>query len=117
MAVPGFPNMFMMMGPHSPIGSQSLIPVAEDQAEYALWWIKQIAQGNVIEAVPTSAATKDYDDAMKAAMPQTIWVSGCSSWYLGKDGLPERFPRTPERHSAVLRHPDLRDFEVRTSAE
>lgn len=30
-AVPGFPNMFMMMGPHSPIGNQSLIPIAEDR--------------------------------------------------------------------------------------
>lgn len=31
-AVPGFPNLFMMMGPHSPIGNQSLVPIAEDQA-------------------------------------------------------------------------------------
>ena len=38
-AVPGFPNMFMLMGPHSPIGNQSLVPIAEDQADYALWWI------------------------------------------------------------------------------
>ena len=35
--------------------------------------------------------------AMKAAMPPTVWVTGCSSWYLGKDGLPELFPWTPER--------------------
>ena len=54
---------------------------------------------------------------MKAAMPQTIWVSGCSSWYLGKDGLPELFPWTPEHHSALLRNPELRDFEVRTRVE
>jgi cation diffusion facilitator CzcD-associated flavoprotein CzcO len=31
-AVPGFPNLFMLMGPHLPIGNQSLIPIAKDQA-------------------------------------------------------------------------------------
>jgi cation diffusion facilitator CzcD-associated flavoprotein CzcO len=112
-AVPGFPNMFMMMGPHSPVGNQSLIPVAESQADFATWWIKQMADGKVEAAAPTVAATKQYNEAMKAAMPQTIWVSGCSSWYLGKDGLPELFPWTPERHRELLSSPVLGDFVVR----
>lgn len=53
--------------------------------------------------------------AMKAAMPPTVWVTGCSSWYLGKDGLPELFPWTPERHRDLLRQPELADFDVRTA--
>ena len=114
-AVPGFPNLFMLMGPHSPIGNQSLIPVAEDQANYAVWWIEQLRDGAVHAAAPTEAVTKEYNESMKAAMPQTIWVSGCSSWYLGKDGLPELFPWIPERHSELLRRPELADFDVRTA--
>ncbi|MDT5082196.1 MAG: hypothetical protein QOJ80_6833 [Mycobacterium sp.] len=111
-AVPGFPNMFMMMGPHSPIGNQSLVPIAESQAEFALWWIEQIRDGNVVAAAPTEAATTKYNEEMKAAMPQTVWVTGCSSWYLGKDGLPELFPWTPERHQELLKNPDVHDFDV-----
>ena len=114
-AVPGFPNLFMLMGPHSPIGNNSLVPVAEDQADYAMWWINQIRDGHVVAAAPTEAATKDYNERMKAVMPQTIWVTGCSSWYLGKDGLPELFPWPPERHREMLRNPELADFDVRTS--
>jgi cation diffusion facilitator CzcD-associated flavoprotein CzcO len=114
-AVPGFPNLFMLMGPHSPIGNQSLIPIAEDQADYAMWWINQIRAGRVVSAAPTEAATKEYNQSMKAAMPQTIWVTGCNSWYLGKDGLPELFPWTPERHRELLRAPELADFDVRTA--
>lgn len=114
-AVPGFPNLFMLMGPHSPIGNQSLIPIAEDQADYALWWIKRIRDGRVVSAAPTESATKDYNEAMKAAMPQTIWVTGCSSWYLGKDGLPELFPWAPERHRDLLRRPEPAHFDVRTA--
>ena len=44
-AVPGFPNLFMLMGPHSPIGNQSLVIIAENQADYAMWWIDQIRDG------------------------------------------------------------------------
>jgi len=114
-AVPGFPNLFMLMGPHSPIGNQSLIPIAEDQADYALWWIKQIRDGRVAAAAPTVAATKLYNEEIKAAMPQTVWLTGCSSWYLGKDGLPELFPWEPNRHRELLRSPVVADFEVRNS--
>jgi len=51
---------------------------------------------------------------MKAAMPQTIWVTGCNSWYLGKDGLPELFPWTPETHRRQLCQPELAHFDVRS---
>ncbi len=113
-AVPGFPNLFMLMGPHSPIGNQSLIPIAEDQANYAMWWINRLRGGAVSAVAPTEVATKEYNERMKAAMPETIWVTGCSSWYLGKDGLPELFPWTPETHHELLRQPELADFDVRT---
>lgn len=112
-AVPGFPNLFMLMGPHSPIGNQSLVPIAEDQADYALWWINRIRSGAITAAAPTERATVRYNDEMKSAMPQTVWVTGCNSCYLGKDGLPELFPWTPQRHRELLRRPELADFEVR----
>ena len=114
-AVPGFPNLFMLMGPHSPVGNQSLVIIAENQADYAMWWINQIRDGRIVSAAPTEAATKDYNESMKAAMPQTIWVTGCNSWYLGKDGLPELFPWIPRRHRELLSSPQPDDFDVRSA--
>ena len=67
-----------------------------------MWWINQIRDGRVFAAAPTEVATKDYNEEMKAAMPQTVWVTGCTSWYLGKDGLPELFPWQPVRHRELL---------------
>jgi cation diffusion facilitator CzcD-associated flavoprotein CzcO len=113
-AVPSFPNLFMLMGPHSPVGNQSLVIIAENQADYAMWWINQIREGRVSSAAPKEAATKDYNEEIKAAMPQTVWLTGCKSWYLGKDGLPELFPWIPRRHRELLRVPEFDDFDVRT---
>jgi cation diffusion facilitator CzcD-associated flavoprotein CzcO len=113
-AMPGFPNLFMLMGPHSPVGNQSLVLVAESQADYALWWIDQLRRGRIASAAPTVDATARFNADMKAAMPQTIWVTGCRSWYLGRDGLPELFPWRPERHRELLAEPVLADFDVST---
>jgi cation diffusion facilitator CzcD-associated flavoprotein CzcO len=114
-AVPGFPNLFMLMGPHSPVGNQPLVTIAENQADYAMWWINEIRAGRVAAAAPTETATKDYNELMKAAMPQTVWLTGCKSWYLGKNGLPELFPWVPQRHRKLLSSPELADFDVRTA--
>ena len=91
--MPGFPNLFMLMGPHSTIGNQSLVLIAENRADYALWWINQIREGNVVAVAPSDTATR----------------------YLGKDGLPELFPWTPTRHRELLRVPETAHFEVRTA--
>jgi cation diffusion facilitator CzcD-associated flavoprotein CzcO len=114
-AMPGFPNLFMLMGPHSPIGNQSLVIIAEDQADYAMWWINEIREGRIVSAAPTDVATKDYNEQVKAALPQTVWATGCNSWYIGKDGLPELFPWHPVRHRELLASPEIDDFDVRTA--
>lgn len=64
---------------------------------------------------PTNVATKDYNEQMKVAMPSTVWATGCKSWYIGKDGLPELFPWEPVRHRELLASPEPSDFDVRTA--
>ncbi len=89
--------------------------IAENQADYAMWWIDQIREGRVTAAAPTEAATKDYNEEMKADLPHTVWATGCNSWYIGKDGLPELFPWHPVRHRELLATPEVDDFDVRTA--
>lgn len=104
-AVPGFPNFFMLIGPHSPIGNHSLIAIAETQADYALRWITELRAGRVAHAAPSVAATEEFNAAMHRALPDTVWATGCSSWYLDADGRPELWPWSPARHRAMLREP------------
>lgn len=113
-ALPGFPNLFTMMGPHSPIGNHSLIAIAETQAEYIAQWVSRLRTGRVRAAAPTAEATDRFNAEMREAMPGTVWTTGCNSWYLGPDGVPELWPWTPGRHRALLREPELEHFTVRT---
>jgi cation diffusion facilitator CzcD-associated flavoprotein CzcO len=115
-ALPGFPNLFTLMGPHSPIGNHSLIAVAEAQADYVVEWLRKIRSDDITAVTPSRTATDAFNSEMRAAMPKTIWTSGCTSWYLGKDGLPELWPWTPERHRTMLRHLHADEFEVLSGA-
>jgi len=112
-ALPGFPNLLMLIGPHSPIGNRSLFLVAEHQADYIVRWIQTFANGEIVAAAPTEEATERFNRDLRAAMPDTVWASGCDSWYLGPDGVPEVWPWTPDRHDKILREVAVEEFEVR----
>lgn len=116
-ALPGFPNFFMLMGPHSPVGNQSLIAVAETQADYALGWIRAFAEGRLASVAPTPQATEAFNREMAEAMPRTVWMTGCQSWYIGRDGLPMLWPWTPARHREMLREQVEQDLEVVTPGD
>lgn len=112
-ALPGFPNFFMMIGPYSPIGNQSQLTTAETQAGYIIRWIEIIARrGSRVAVMPTAPATEDFLAEARAALRGTAWMSGCSSWYLDTAGTPILWPWTPRRHRQALRQPVLSDFEL-----
>ncbi|EFV12611.1 flavin-containing monooxygenase [Segniliparus rugosus] len=101
-AVPGFPNFFFIMGPHSPVGNFSLVGIAEAQANYIMRWIDRWRTGQFDSAQPRKDVTEAYNAEIKEAVKGTIWVSGCNSWYLGKDGVPELWPWSPWAHERML---------------
>jgi len=101
-ALPGFPNFFLLLGPHSPIGNQSLFTITETQVNYALRWVQQWRQGRFDAATPREEAAERFNAELRGAYPDTIWTSGCDSWYLGKDGLPALWPFTPRAHRDML---------------
>jgi cation diffusion facilitator CzcD-associated flavoprotein CzcO len=115
-AMPGFPNFFMMLGPHSPVGNLALTTVAESAANHIVRWINLWCRGEFDTVEPTSSATDAFNAELRAAMPDTVWATGCNSWYLGKDGVPEVWPFTPGRHRAMLANTNPGEYEFRCSA-
>jgi cation diffusion facilitator CzcD-associated flavoprotein CzcO len=111
-AIPGFPNLFTLMGPHSPIGNHSLIAVAETQSRYVVDWLVRMQRDNIARIAPMRSATERYNAELRAAFPGTVWVTGCRSWYQDAEGNPEVWPWTPRRHRAMLATPRYDDFVV-----
>jgi len=114
-AMPGFPNFFMMFGPHSPVGNLGLTSVAGSQADHILRWIQRWRRGEFDTVEPTPSATETFNAALRAAMPRTVWTTGCDSWYLNKDGIPEVWPFTPAEHRDMLAKTDSAQYDLRTA--
>ncbi|MDN5937692.1 MAG: NAD(P)/FAD-dependent oxidoreductase [Salinisphaera sp.] len=108
--IPGFPNFFMMLGPNSPIGNFSLIMVAEHQIDYIQQLMRQ-ANGGAVAPKPEACAR--FNAEVRAAMQNTVWVSGCTSWYLDKHGHPVVWPWSLERFQDDMAAPDPGEFEWR----
>jgi len=112
-SLPGFPNFFMLLGPHSPVGNYSLTAIAETQAGYILNWIQRWRRREFDTVAPTSAATDRFNAEMQVAMPDTVWATGCTSWYIGQDGNPELWPWNPSQLRVRLGQIDLGDHHLR----
>lgn len=110
-AVPGFPNFFMINGPNGPVGNFSLIEVAEIQFAYILQLIEQLGAGTHASVSPTVAAMNAHEAARVEAAQKSIWVTGCRSWYLDDRGIPATWPWTFDRFRAVMAEPDPAAFE------
>ncbi|MBL6749234.1 MAG: NAD(P)/FAD-dependent oxidoreductase [Nevskia sp.] len=108
--LPGFPNFFMLMGPHSPIGNFSLISIAEMQVRYIMTFIELFRQGKCSKVEPAAEAARLYNDAIRNALKGTVWMTGCRSWYFDQNGLPALWPWTFGRYRHEMKAPRLDEF-------
>lgn len=111
-ALPGYPNVFMLIGPHSPFGNQSLFLISETQADFAMRCIERWRRGELDAMAPTREATDRFNAEMREVLPNTIWASGCNSWYLGADGTPSVWPYEASHHREILQEPEPDDWDL-----
>lgn len=112
-ALAGFPNFFMLLGPHSPFGNQSQIMVAETQTRYIVEWAARFARGEWGPSAPSRQAMDAFNRAVRDELRSTdnIWSTGCRSWYLGDDGVPEVWPWSAKAHRTMLATVDPSEWE------
>jgi cation diffusion facilitator CzcD-associated flavoprotein CzcO len=112
-SVPGFPNFFMINGPNGPVGNFSLIEVAELQFSYILQLIDRIRSGACREISATRDAMDAFEAELVAATKNTIWATGCNSWYLDDRGVPASWPFGLDRFRREMAEPRIDAYEMR----
>jgi cation diffusion facilitator CzcD-associated flavoprotein CzcO len=110
--MPDFPNLFMLNGPGAPVGNFSLIDVAERQWDYIAQLIERLDRGEGRAIAPKHSAVAAYDERRDAAARHTIFGSGCSSWYLDNEGVPNLWPWSYQAFADAMARPDHAAFEL-----
>ncbi|MGB2710390.1 MAG: NAD(P)/FAD-dependent oxidoreductase [Conexibacter sp.] len=83
----GFPNLFMLVGPNTGLGHNSIVFMIESQLAYVMDALRAMdAHGaTVLDTRPGAQAA--FNDELQAAMRGTVWTEGgCASWYLDARG-------------------------------
>jgi cation diffusion facilitator CzcD-associated flavoprotein CzcO len=108
--VAGFPNLFLLLGPNTGLGSTSVVLMIEAQVEYVLRALAFLRAAGVATVEPRAGAQEAFLAEMDARMRPTVWSSGCSSWYLDRTGRNSAiWPGFTWTYRRRLRHfdPDL----------
>jgi cation diffusion facilitator CzcD-associated flavoprotein CzcO len=111
-AIPGFPNLFLLNGPNGPVGNFSLIQVAELQMGYILQLVELLRDGTTAAIAARADAAAAFELERVDAAQRTVWVTGCNSWYLDAHGVPAAWPWKFQRFRDVMTAPDLSAFEL-----
>ena len=85
-AAPGFPNLFLLLGPNTGLGHGSMVYMIESQIQYVLDALRVMREQD-LETVEVEQATVDrYNARLERQIEGTVWNTGCSSWYLDDTG-------------------------------
>ncbi len=84
-SVAGFPNLFLLTGPNTGLGHNSMIFMIEAQIHYTMQCIQALRQG-LRSLVVRPEVQSEFNVALQTRMARSVWATGCQSWYQTEDG-------------------------------
>ena len=84
--ISGFPNFFMLYGPNTNLGGNSIIYMLEGQIAYALAGIQALDTGQLDWLDVRPEVQDEFNEWVQTASQTSVWESGCTSWYTTASG-------------------------------
>ncbi|GGC63090.1 flavin-binding monooxygenase [Hoyosella rhizosphaerae] len=111
--VSGFPNMFMLYGPNTNLGHNSIILMLESQMRYVLEAVKKLHDNSLRWIDVRDAAQGNFNDEIHKRVSATIWDRECSSWYKTAAGKnTNNWPGFTFTYNALTRSVNLDDYDT-----
>lgn len=110
-SVAGFPNFFMLLGPNTGLGHNSVIVMIEAQSEYIKHCLGWLFRMGAEEVEVRAAVQRAFNERLKVRLARTVWQSGCRSWYLNENGTNSTiWPGSTLSYWWQTRNPDPHDY-------
>lgn len=105
MTIDGFPNFFMMYGPNTNLGHNSIILMSEAQANYIAQCVKSIHDEKWKSLEIKENIINTHHKKTQERLENMIWASIEDSWYKSESGnIPNNYPgRTMEYQQQTKR--------------
>jgi cation diffusion facilitator CzcD-associated flavoprotein CzcO len=116
-SVSGFPNMFLLMGPNTGLGHNSMIFMIEAQARYAADALRALRTRDLAYIDVRPSVEQAFRAHLGRRMKNTVWTSGCQSWYQTPDGDVFLWPGATFDYWRRTRRVQLADYECAARAQ
>lgn len=118
MAVPGFPNFFMLYGPNTNVGSNSVIFMLEAQARYIVRALKHMRRKDKTYIAVRPSALADFVAKIDRWMVGTVWTTQCSNYFRAANGrVVTQWPRSARSFWGMTRRFKPGDFRFEPPAD
>jgi cation diffusion facilitator CzcD-associated flavoprotein CzcO len=85
--IEGFPNLFMLVGPNTGLGHNSIIYMIESQVGYVRGALRRARHEGLGALAPRAEAVRADNADIQRRLQGTVWNDGgCASWYLDARG-------------------------------
>jgi len=108
--VSGFPNLFLLMGPNTGLGHNSMIFMIEAQARYAALALAAMRDERVAAIDVRPDVESAFRTELARKMKNTVWMTGCQSWYQTPDGEVFLWPAATVDYWWKTRRVDLGEY-------
>lgn len=109
--VAGYPNFFMLLGPNTGLGHNSIIIMIEAQVRYVMHCLAWLFREGADEVEVRHNVQRAFNAKLKDKLAGSVWQSGCRSWYLNENGSNSTiWPGFTMSYWWQTRQPDPHDF-------
>nr|WP_201408138.1 NAD(P)/FAD-dependent oxidoreductase [Mycobacterium paraintracellulare] len=111
MAVPDFPNFFMLYGPNTNVGSNSVIFILEAQARYIVRALRHLRRHRKRYVAVRASALAEFVAKIDRWMVGTVWTTQCSNYFRAPNGrVVTQWPRSARTFWGMTRRFRPADF-------
>ncbi len=115
MTVAGFPNLFVMYGPNTNLGSGSIIFQLESQMAYIADAVERLRRTGGWLSV-RAEVQRAFDSEMQSRLSTSVWQTGCNNWYVDEHGRnTNNWPGFTLEYRRRTRRLDPSDYEAQLS--
>jgi cation diffusion facilitator CzcD-associated flavoprotein CzcO len=111
--VSGFPNFFILYGPNTNLGHNSILVMIEAQVAYVIDLLRKMEARGLRRADVKRAVMDEYNRSLQQDLAKSVWATTDASWYKLADGtITNNWPHSTIRYRKLLRGVKLEDYET-----
>lgn len=111
-SVNGFPNLFILYGPNTNLGHNSILYMLESQFAYVLDGLRTLEEQGLRYIDVKPQVQQGFNQHLQAGIRHSVWDQGCTSWYKNASGKnTNNWPGFTFTYRYQTRRLELADYE------